>query len=246
MNDTDDPVGTLAVPASPASLAAPRHGGPDDEFARQLRGFGPVGIATLILLGLLGNPVVPAAGILVLLWARRSRTPFADIGFSRPRSWPRTVAIGIALGVAFKLAMKSVVMPLLGADPVNHAFHYLEGNRAALPFTIYSMIVCAGFGEETYFRGYLFERLGTLFGPRPWAKPAIVALTAALFGVAHVKLQGLAGAEQATIVGLVYGTIFAVSRSIWVPIVAHACFDLTALYLIYAGLETRVAHWFFR
>ena len=29
------------------------------------------------------------------------------------------------------------------------------------------MIVGAGFGEETIFRGYLFERLGKLFGTGP-------------------------------------------------------------------------------
>ena len=30
---------------------------------------------------------------------------------------------------------------------------------------LFAVIVGAGFGEETVFRGYLFERLGKLFGP---------------------------------------------------------------------------------
>jgi len=48
--------------------------------------------------------------------------------------------------------MKSVVMPLLGADPINHAFPFLEGNRAALPWALYTMVIGAGFGEETLCR----------------------------------------------------------------------------------------------
>jgi len=52
--------------------------------------------------------------------------------------------------------------------------HYLAGNRAALPGAIWMMIVSAGFGEETVFRGFLFERLGKLLGSSRRAKAAIV------------------------------------------------------------------------
>ena len=55
-----------------------------------------------------------------------------------------------------------------------------------------------------------------------------------------------AGVEQATIVGLVFGTIFAVTGRIWMLIVAHAAFDLTALAMIYWNLESTVAHLVFK
>jgi uncharacterized protein len=217
-----------------------------DGFAADLRGFGPVGIAAILVI-LAGNLIIaPLSAVLVLLWAWRSRTPWREIGYSRPRSWIGGLAVGIAFGSAFKLAMKAIVMPLLGADPINHAYHYLVGNRAALAPAIYAMIVVAGFGEETVFRGYMFERLGRLFGSRAWAKAIIVLLTSALFGFAHYSDQGLAGAEQATITGLVFGTIFAVTGRIWVPIFAHAAFDLTALAIIYWDLESKVAQLVFR
>ena len=51
--------------------------------------------------------------------------------------------------------------------------------------------------------------------------------------------------QQATIVGLVFGTIFAITGRIWMLIFAHAAFDLTALALIYWDLETAVAHLIF-
>ena len=71
-------------------------------------------------------------------------------------------------------------------------------------------------------------------------------ITAVWFGLAHYSLQGLAGVEQATIVGLVFGTIFAVTGRIWMLIVAHAAFDLTALAMIYWNLESKVAHLLFK
>jgi membrane protease YdiL (CAAX protease family) len=219
---------------------------PGDPFTVALRGFGPLGILAILLV-LFGNEVfVPLSAVLVIVWARLSRTPWSEIGYARPRNWFATLAIGIAFGVALKFLMKALVMPLLGADPVNHAYHYLEENRSAIPWALYAMVIGAGFGEETLFRGYMFERLGKLFGTGISAKIAIVLVTSVLFGLAHYSVQGLAGVEQATVVGLILGSIFAVTGRIWLLMVAHAAFDLTAYAMIYWGMETRVAHLIFR
>jgi len=218
----------------------------DDRFAAALRGFGPLGILAILVI-LAGNMIaVPLSALLVLVWTRWSRTPWREIGYVMPRSWIRVAAVGIAFGVTFKFLMKMIVMPLLGADPINQAFHYLAGNRAALPGILFAVIVGAGFGEETVFRGYMFERLGRLFGSGIVAKVAIVLLTAAWFGLAHYSVQGLAGAEQGMIVGLVFGTIFAVTGRIWMLMVAHAAFDVTAVAMIYWNLESAVAHFVFK
>jgi uncharacterized protein len=224
----------------------------DDLLAAALRRFGPLGLLAILVIFLTGNVVVgkvwvlPIGSVLVLVWVRLSRTPWREIGYVRPKSWVVSLAVGIAFGIAFKFLMKAVVMPLLGADPINQAFHFLTGNRAMLPGAVYSMIVGAGFGEETMFRGYMFERFGKLFGRSVWAKTFIVLLTSLWFGLGHYNPQGLAGVEQATIVGLVYGSIFAVTGRIFILMVAHAAFDLTALVMIYWNLESRVAHLVFK
>jgi len=218
----------------------------DDAVAAALRGFGPLGLVAILAI-LAGQVVLPPLGaILVLVWASRSHTPWPDIGYRRPASWTRTILGGLAFGVAFKLAMKAIVMPLLGAAPINHAYGYLVGNQAALPGAIVTMIVVAGFGEETLFRGYLFERLGRLLGHGSGARVAIVVFTSALFGLAHAHDQGLAGVEQAMITGLAFGTMFAATGRIWAAMIAHAAFDLTAVGIIYGNLEARVAHLVFR
>src|SRR2546427_5959142 len=75
----------------------------------QGRGVGPLGILAMLVIVLVGNyPVAPAGALLVLLWVRWSRTPWRDIGYVRPESWPRDVAVGIAFGIAFKFLMKAV------------------------------------------------------------------------------------------------------------------------------------------
>jgi membrane protease YdiL (CAAX protease family) len=92
----------------------------------------------------------------------------------------------------------------------------------------------------------MFERLGKLFGSGAWTMPLIVLLTAAWFGAIHYPVQGLAGAQQALIVGLVFGTIFAITGRIVMLMFAHAAFDLTAVALIYWNVEADVAHIIFK
>jgi membrane protease YdiL (CAAX protease family) len=214
----------------------------DDQFAARLRGFGPVGILAIAVIFAGNGIVAPLSAILALAWAHRSHTPWHEIGFVRPDNWATTVAVGVALGVGLKLVLKAIVMPLLGADPINQAYHHLVGNTAALPAMIYAVTAGAGFGEETVFRGYLFERLGKLLGAGVASKVAIVLLTSALFAAVHYPAQGLAGTQQAAIVGLVFGSIFAVTGRIFMLMIAHAAFDLTALAIIYWDLEAEVAH----
>jgi hypothetical protein len=232
-------------PVDPQAVE-PAAGPPDDRFAAKLRGFGPVGILAMLVITALGPVLEPLGGILALAWAHRSRTSWSAIGFVRPRSWVRTVVIATVLGGAFKILMKTIVMPLLGANPINPAYHYLAGNPAALPEMLFDVTVGAGFGEETVFRGFLFERLGKLFGRGVGARVAIVLLTSALFGVIHYPVQGLAGTEQAIITGLVFGTIFSITGRIWPLVFAHAAFDLAAVFIIYWNLESYLAHLLFK
>ena len=217
------------------------------DLAARLRGFGPVGILAILVIvgaGVFLGSIVSAA--LVLVWAGLSRTPWSELGFSRPRSWAWTLVSGVVFGAAFKLLMKAIVMPLLGADPINRAYHYLAGNRAALPGILFAVVVGGGFAEETFFRGYLFERGRKVLGTGKAATIAMVLVTSALFAAGHYADQGIAGTEQAAVTGLVFGSIFAVTRRLWFPIVAHAAFDVAAVALIYWDVETQVAHLVFK
>ena len=142
-----------AAGAANSSTPSPR-----DRLAADLRGFGPLGILAMLLIAA-GQIVAPLSAVLVLLWTAVSRTPWREIGYVRPKSWVGGFAVGIAFGISFKFLMKAAVMPLLGANPTNQAYHFLVGNEAALPGIILTMIIVAGIGEETFFRGYMFPRI---------------------------------------------------------------------------------------
>lgn len=231
-----------AVRAPETTAAGPA----TDRFTSALRGFGPLGIlAILVILSSL-LLAVPLAAVLVLLWVRWSRTPWSEIGYVRPRSWTKDLAAGALLGVALKLVMKAMVMPLFRAEAVNHAYHFLVGNTAALPAMVAAVVVGGGWAEETVYRGYFFERLGKLFGKGALASVAIVLISAAVFALAHYSGQGVAGVEQAIITGTIFGAIFARTGRLWLVMWAHAAFDLMAIAIIYLDLETTVAHLIFK
>jgi len=217
----------------------------EDRLAARLRGFGPLGLLAIFFILFAHLYSAPLAALMVLVWTRLSTTSWSAIGYVQPSSWTRTVVLGVLFGIAFKFVMKAVVMPLLGADPVNHAFHYLAGNHAEIPWFLLT-IAGAGWGEETLFRGYAFERLGKLLGTGVVAKVVIVLTTSIWFGAAHYITQGLTGSVHAAIVGSVFGIIFAGTGRLFMLMFAHAAFDLAAYALIYWNLETRVAHLIFR
>lgn len=214
--------------------------------AASLRGLGPLGLAAIVVIlagSVLGPPV---SAVLILVWAALSHTPWRELGFVTPRTWGVTVATSVVLGAVFKLVMKAAVMPLLGAPAVNEHYHYLAHNVAALPVIVPAVLLSAGVGEEIFFRGYLFERLGKLLGRGRVALTATVLLTATLFAVAHYQTQGLPGVEQAAATGLAFGGVYAWRKQIWGVMIAHAAFDLVAVALIYFSWETAVAHLLFR
>jgi uncharacterized protein len=229
--------GSILAPSG-GTLPAPSC---DDPMAARLRGFGPPGVLAIFIILAVHIVSVPLAALVVLIWVHLSRTAWRDIGFVRPRIWMASIARGVAFGVALKFLMKAVVMPLLGAEPVNHAWHYLAGNPSQIPWFLLT-IAGAGFGEETLFRGYAFERLGKLLGSGFGARALIVVITSVWFGLAHYANLGFSGVEHAALVGLFFGAIFAVTGRIFMLMIAHLAFDLTAYALIYWNLESKIAH----
>ena len=215
------------------------------ETAQRLRQFGPLGV--VVMLAIFASSVLgfSVTAILVFVWAHHSNTPLRALGFKTPRHPAATLLAGIVLGVTLKLALKSIALPLLGAPAVNQTYHYVTGNAAVLPLLIGTVLINAAFGEEVFFRGYLFERLGALLGASRAALFATVVVTSGLFALAHYQDQGLPGVEQASMTGLVLGGIYAWRKEIWLPMVVHAAYDLAAILLIYMGWEEAVARLIF-
>ena len=238
------PVRTHAVSRALPAVTTTEHAATSERLSRSLTGFGPTGIATLLAILLIGPAWFRA--LLVRAWAKWSGTPYREIGFIRPKGWLTTVLTGVVFGSVLKILMTAVVMPLIGAPSVNQTYHYLVDNKAALPGMLFTLTVTAGFGEETVFRGYLFERCRKIFGHGPGVTIATVPITSMIFALAHYLDQGSPGVEQALFTGLFLATLFVLAGNLWLPMVTHAAFDLTALAMIYWNLESEIAHLFFQ
>src|SRR5262249_49765393 len=154
-----------------------------------------------------------------------SHTPLRDLGFTSPRNWTALVMGGAVFGIVMKLGMKALVMPLLAAPAINMPYHYLAGNAKAIPGMVAAVLLSAGFGEEVFFRGYLFERFGVLLGPGKLSLMVSVLVSSGLFAIAHYWDQGIPGVEQAAVTGLIFSGIFAWRKQIWPLMIAHAAFD---------------------
>jgi membrane protease YdiL (CAAX protease family) len=200
-------------------------------------------VVLVVVAASLAGPVVGA--IAVLLWAQFSRTPMREFGFKAPPNWLLVLAFSVTLGFALRIALKALVMPLLGAPAVNAPYRHLAGNTSALPGVVAGVLL-AGAAEELLYRGYVFERLRTLLGAGQWVLHASIVVSAGVFAVAHYGDQGYLGVIQSAITGIVFAAVFAWQGHIWTPIIAHVTFNLTSVALIYSGLEEAVARAVFR
>lgn len=201
-------------------------------------------LATLLVIA--AAVVPPFGGIAALVWARWSGTPLAALGLVRPASWAWAIVGGVVLGVALKLFTKAILLPALGAPATNPTYQQVVGNVPLLLQLVVVSIVYGAIFEEIFWRGFLFERLGTLWGTAFLPTIATVVITALAFAGAHFADQRLPGMEQALVTGLSFGALYAATGSLVPVMVAHAAYDLVAAAIIYLDLETTIAHLFFK
>jgi membrane protease YdiL (CAAX protease family) len=215
-------------------------------LAEHLRGFDTIGLMGFVAIAAGALVTPPVGAMLVLGWMWLSRTPAREIGLARPASWIGGIVLGLVIGLVLSIAMKALVMPLLGASPVSLSYQFVaHDNGAALDQAAYA-VYGAGFAEELVFRGFLFERLRKLLGESAAAAGATLLLSTVLFALTRWQ-QGWTGIAGAACIGLVFGIVYlAAGRRLFVPAIAHAAFALSGLAMIVYGLETQISHLVFK
>lgn len=207
-----------------------------------------ISVAVIAAVLLVAISTLPNVGVfigwgflLVALLLGIRRGSFAEIGFIRPQSWPRTLLLGLGLGVVLQIAFVVVVDPLVekltgGAVDIS----MLDPMRGHLVNFIIMLVVgwvIGGFLEEMLFRGYLLKRLEIVFGGGTLSMALAILLPAVAFGCAH-SYQGPAGMLSTGLMGLLLGVIFVLNgRNLWLPILVHGFVDMVGLTLIYFDVD---------
>jgi membrane protease YdiL (CAAX protease family) len=84
--------------------------------------------------------------------------------------------------------------------------------------------------EEILYRGFLVTYVAHFTGSSPVSIAVAVALPALVFGVGH-SYQGLPAVFKIVVLASVFGAIFIVTRSLWIPMALHALVDLVGMLL---------------
>ena len=179
--------------------------------------------------------------LFLLAWIslRLRRIPWKQMGFTRYRSWGRTLLLGIGAGVGLELfdlfGKQPLLTHLLGKPPDLSGFPAVRGNLKFALFMIAVIWILAAFGEELVYRGYLMNRVADLGRGTRTAWIVSLFVISVLFGFAHYQ-QGLTGIIEEGSDGLILGLMYLASRrNLAIPIVAHGVCDTIDIVLLFLG-----------
>jgi len=150
----------------------------------------------------------------------------AQFGFRASSIW-REIGIGLVVGVGAWVAVLMVLTTfglliwwIGGADLLPTEPPKVVPWIAALPVLVRLLVsLSAGVVEETFFRGFLQPRVG-------------LALSTALFVLAHASYEQPLMLIGITLLSLIYGSLVIWRQNIWPAIAAHTLFDSLQLLVI--------------
>lgn len=212
---------------------------------------GAIAVALLAAISMLpGVGVVPGfLFVLLALVLCVRQGSFAEIGFHRPASWPRTILLGLGIGIVAQLIFSTVIDPLLGyltGRPIDvSAFDAIRGNVPNYLIMLAVGWVVGGLLEEMLFRGYLLGRIRRILGSGQVAVALAVILPAVAFGLTH-RYQGAAGMISTGLLGALLGVVFVWYReNLWLPILVHGSANFVGITLIHASADRVLNAWLF-
>ncbi len=176
--------------------------------------------------------------VLLSLWLRKEG--WRSLGFSRPKSWLKTILTGLGVGLGLQLlsfVTEPIIARLTGSPADLSQFNEITGNPT-LFFIYFGLIwTLAAFGEEIAYRGLIVTRMAQLFGSTQTSLIVAVILSSIVFGIGHYY-KGPAGMIDSGISGLTFGFVYILSgRNLWLSIFAHGFTDTFGLLYFYFGFN---------
>jgi membrane protease YdiL (CAAX protease family) len=185
---------------------------------------------------------VPILALLGLISIRLRDGGWSAMGFRRPSSWTRILAIALGAAALRIVLGEYVTVPFTSrfwpepAAPEGVEDITGDVRTAAL----YLLIVWgfAAFGEEIAYRGYLLTRAADLGARSTAAYLACVVIVAVLFGYGHYY-KGPSGIVDSGMAGLILGGAYLIAgRNLWAAILAHGFIDTFGVFVAFMGWDS--------
>jgi len=197
--------------------------------AQALRLIGADGLFTTLLATNAAFLLIPIVRVRLI-----RRESLAEIGFQARRPL-RLIAIGVAVGVVSLLVNVAVsgLFQNYGIVPDQAAqFRLFQGDYLGQALFFVGAAVLAPIGEETLFRGYVFNAIRQSFSGRSWGIALAYVVSALLFAGVHVlsASEGLiALLVPLFLIGLLLAWAMHYTQSLIPGIIAHAINNGVAL-----------------
>lgn len=184
---------------------------------------------------------VPILVVLALVSRRLAlgRFSVSALGFRRPSSWTRILAIAVA-ATALRLVLGEYVIEPVTALvwPPERAPASVDSVTGNLRLALLYLPIVWGFaalGEEIGYRGYLLERAADIGRRSSAAYAFALIISSVLFGIGHYY-KGPAGIVNSGVAGLILGGAYLLAeRNLWAPVLAHGFMDSVVLIANYFG-----------
>jgi uncharacterized protein len=175
------------------------------------------------------------SAIVLAVWAAERR-PWSALGL-RLVLTPGLIGATIGFAVIVTLIIRQRRAALTDDDALADVAKRMRHIERMLPATeldlswFFRLSITAGVCEELLYRGYMIWYLSHWLGLIP-----AIAVAAVLFGVGHAY-QGLKGIVTTGLVGAFLGGVFAITGSLYLPMIMHALMDAHSGHLSFVALR---------
>ena len=175
--------------------------------------------------------------VIMLLSKYIRKESWSEYGFRsvKQKQLFTAVAIGIIFGFVDNFLVEPLITKLTGAEPDLSSYEGVKGNIAGLIGMLALGWFVGGLFEEFFFRGYLFNRINSLFTNPVLQKVISILVVSVVFAFAH-NYQGIGGIIGtfwfSIIMSLLY---FYFGRNVWYLILIHGLYDTVGIFRLFLG-----------
>jgi len=191
------------------------------------------------LLGLIGV----LAGSILISSKLLDRRPLANYGLAIDRGWLRSFAVGGLIGTVVNAGTFLVALSVGWITVVD-----IAGGADELPFLVamavtFALTAAAASWEEFVFRGAMLKNVAEGADghvPRWVAVGLALAISAGIFAFMHSgKVTGFGGYGYYLLAGLIFGSVYALTGDLGLPIGFHAFYNFSMSAIFGLGVSQR-------